>query len=182
MADRQTMHETTAFSDEDLRRGIEALFFAYRDFTADPDRILETRGLGRAHHRAIHFINRQPGMTVSMLLFTLGITKQALNRVLRRLIAEGLVRSEVGVPDRRERNLHLTAAGVALEHELSDAQRARVGAAFAAAGADAVAGFRAVLEAMMDDDGRRSYAALGEGRPGAAPGSASGAARGRAGR
>lgn len=162
MADRLPQPEPPPFTDEDLRRSIEALFFAYRAFTADPDRILQARGLGRAHHRAIHFINRQPGMTVSTLLFTLGITKQALNRVLRRLIAEGLVRSDVGKGDRRERNLHLTAAGVALEHELSDAQRARVGAAFRTAGPGAVAGFQAVLEAMMDDDGRQSYAALGD--------------------
>ncbi|MBW7922246.1 MAG: MarR family transcriptional regulator [Rubellimicrobium sp.] len=164
MAERQTAPGTGAFSDEELRRSIEALFFAYRAFTADPDRILEVRGLGRAHHRAIHFINRQPGMTVSTLLFTLGITKQALNRVLRRLIAEGLVRSDIGRGDRRNRHLFLTPAGAALEHELSDAQRARVGGAFRAAGTDAVAGFRAVLEAMMDDDGRRSYAALGDAR------------------
>ncbi len=166
MARAPTMRTTPDFTDEDLRRGIEALFFAYRAFTADPDRILAQRGLGRAHHRAIHFINRQPGMTVSTLLFTLGITKQALNRVLRQLIAEGLVRSEIGTPDRRERNLHLTPAGVALEHELSDAQRARVGSAFNTAGPAAVAGFRAVLEAMMDDDGRQSFAALGDARRG----------------
>lgn len=149
------------FTDEDLRRGIEALFFAYRAFTADPDRILAQRGLGRAHHRAVHFINRSPGTTVNALLATLGITKQALNRVLRQLIHEGLVRSEVGRGDRRLRHLYLTEAGIALEHELSDAQRARVGAAYRAAGPGAVAGFRAVLEAMMDDEGRESYDMLG---------------------
>lgn len=154
--------DSPGFTDEELRRGIEALFFAYRAFTSDPDRILATRGLGRAHHRAVHFINRSPGMTVNTLLTTLGITKQSLNRVLRRLIEEGLVRSEVGTGDRRERNLYLSRAGSALEHELSDAQTARVSAAFAAAGPEAVAGFRAVLEAMMDDDGRRSYETLGD--------------------
>lgn len=158
----QDRQHAPGFSDEELRRGIEALFFAYRAFTSDPDRILESRGLGRAHHRVVHFINRSPGMTVSTLLFTLGITKQSLNRVLRRLIDEGLVHSAIGTGDRRARNLYLTEAGLALEHELSDAQRARVGSAFSTAGKDAVAGFHAVLEAMMDDDGRRSYAALGE--------------------
>lgn len=158
----QNQQNPPGTADEELRRGIEALFFAYRAFTADPDRILAARGLGRAHHRAVHFINRSPGMTVNTLLATLGITKQSLNRVLRRLIHEGLVRSEVGAGDRRERNLYLSGAGIALEHELSDAQRARVGAAFTAAGSEAVAGFRAVLEAMMDDEGRRSYESLGD--------------------
>ncbi|SIT76898.1 MarR family winged helix-turn-helix transcriptional regulator [Pontibaca methylaminivorans] len=137
-------------SDEQLRRGIEAMFFAYRGFTADPDLILADLGYGRAHHRAIHFINRMPGTTVSNLLEILGVTKQSLNRVLRRLIGDGLVESRVGTLDRRERHLALTASGVALEHRLSAAQRARLSAAFDAAGPEAVAGFHRVLDAMMD--------------------------------
>ncbi|MEL6206021.1 MAG: MarR family transcriptional regulator [Pseudomonadota bacterium] len=144
-------------TDEQLRKAIEAMFFAYRGFTADPDRILEARGYGRAHHRAIHFIHRAPGTTVNNLLTVLGVTKQSLNRVLRRLIEDGLVDSAVGVHDRRERHLRLTSEGVELERELSDAQRERMRAAFRAAGPEAVAGFRAVLEEMMDPEMRRQY-------------------------
>jgi DNA-binding MarR family transcriptional regulator len=150
-------------TDDQLRRGIEAMFFAYRGFTADPDRILETRGLGRAHHRAIHFVHRAPGTTVNNLLAILGVTKQSLNRVLRTLIEEGLVEARVGTADRRERHLFLTESGRALERELSDAQRARMRAAYRAAGPVAVAGFRQVLEAMMDEDQRRHYRALRDG-------------------
>ena len=69
-------------TDEQLRKGIEAMFFAYRGFTADPDRILDKYGYGRAHHRAVHFIQRSPGTTVNNLLDILGVTKQSLNRVL----------------------------------------------------------------------------------------------------
>jgi DNA-binding MarR family transcriptional regulator len=90
-------------TDEQLRKGIEAMFFAYRGFTADPDRILEGKDYGRAHHRAIHFIHRSPGTTVSNLLTILGVTKQSLNRVLRSLIEDGLVRSEKGKVDARDR-------------------------------------------------------------------------------
>ncbi|MBI6630564.1 MarR family winged helix-turn-helix transcriptional regulator [Pontibaca salina] len=151
-------------SDEQLRQGIEAMFFAYRGFTADPDRILAELDYGRAHHRAIHFINRAPGTTVTNLLAILGVTKQSLNRVLRRLISDGLVESRVGTLDKRERHLHLTEAGCELEGRLSDAQRARLRAAFRDAGPEAVAGFRQVLEAMMDPDMRRAYAKLREGR------------------
>ena len=147
-------------TDEQLRQGIEAMFFAYRGFTADPDRILEDKAYGRAHHRAIHFINRSPGTTVNNLLSILGVTKQSLNRVLRSLIEDGLVESRVGKVDKRERNLFLTEAGASLERELSDAQRDRMRAAFRAAGPSAVAGFRQVLEAMMDEDMRRYYEAL----------------------
>ena len=147
-------------TDEQLRQGIEAMFFAYRGFTADPDRILEGMAYGRAHHRAIHFINRSPGTTVNNLLGILGVTKQSLNRVLRAWIEDGLVDSKVGAEDKRERNLYLTEKGEALERELSNAQRERMRMAFRNAGPDAVLGFRQVLEAMMDEDMRRHYVAL----------------------
>lgn len=136
------------------------MFFAYRGFTADPDRILEGLAYGRAHHRAIHFINRSPGTTVNNLLGILGVTKQSLNRVLRALISDGLVDSRVGEEDKRERNLYLTDKGEALERELSNAQRERMRMAFRTAGPEAVAGFRQVLEAMMDEEMRRHYVAL----------------------
>ena len=151
-------------TDAQLRRAIEAMFFAYRGFTADPDRILAGRGYGRAHHRALHFVGRSPGITVGELLDVLGVTKQSLNRVLRTLVEDGLVESRVGMRDRRERNLALTTEGTVLERALSDAQRARMRAAFREAGPAAVAGFRQVLEHMMDPDQRRRFAALREER------------------
>lgn len=144
-------------TDEQLRQGIEAMFFAYRGFTADPDRILSNMAYGRAHHRAIHFIARAPGTTVNNLLNILGVTKQSLNRVLRTLVDDGLVESRVGKSDKRERNLFLTEDGMELERQLSDAQRARMRAAYRTAGPEAVSGFRQVLEAMMDGDMRRQY-------------------------
>ena len=146
--------------DDQLGHGIEAMFFAYRAFTADPDQILAEMDLGRAHHRALHFIARRPGMTVSALLGVLAITKQSLNRVLRRLVDDGLVATQVGPQDRRERLLTLTPSGAALEARLSGVQRARVRAAYSAAGPDAVAGFHAVLEAMMDADTHDRFAAF----------------------
>ena len=150
-------------TDEQLRKGIEAMFFAYRAFTADPDRILENYEYGRAHHRAIHFINRQPGLTVNTLLSVLGVTKQSLNRVLRTLIEDGLVEARVGRADKRERHLFLTEKGAGLERELSEAQRTRMRAAYRSAGPVAVAGFRQVLEAMMDPDLRRFYSSIRDG-------------------
>lgn len=152
-------------TDENLRKGIEAMFFAYRGFTSDPDRILQGLDYGRAHHRAVHFIHRAPGTTVGNLLDILGVTKQSLNRVLRSLFDDGLVEARVGRKDRRERNLHLTEKGAALERSLSDAQRARMRSAYRAAGPVAVAGFRTVLEAMMDAEQRRQYQALKDSAP-----------------
>lgn len=152
-------------TDEQLRRGIEAMYFAYRAFTADPDLILDDIGYGRAHHRALHFIGREPGLTVTALLDVLGVTKQSLNRVLRTLVDDGLVESRIGRRDRRERELALTQRGAALEKQLSEAQRERMRAAYRAAGPQAVAGFRQVLEAMMDRDTLRQYQSLRSGAP-----------------
>jgi DNA-binding MarR family transcriptional regulator len=169
MADRNAANvmgrgESLLFlTDDQLRRGIEAMFFAYRGFTADPDRILQDYGYGRAHHRAIHFINRTPGTTVNNLLSILGVTKQSLNRVLRTLVEDGLVESRVGIRDKRERHLVLTPKGAALERELSEAQRNRMRDAYRAAGPEAVAGFRTVLEQMMNQEMRRHYLDGGDG-------------------
>ena len=138
--------------DDELRRGIEAIFFAYRGFTSDPDKILAGYSYGRAHHRAIHFIDRCPGTTVNNLLDILGVTKQSLNRVLRKLIEDGLVKSKIGEVDKRERHLVLTPDGLKLERQLSKAQRQRMGEAYRKAGSEAVLGFRNVLEKLMDRD------------------------------
>jgi len=162
MPDVQSGENLLFLTDEQLRQGIEAMFFAYRGFTADPDRILATLAYGRAHHRAMHFIARSPGTTVNNLLGILGVTKQSLNRVLRTLVEDGLVESRVGNADKRERHLYLTEEGATLERKLSDAQRARMRAAFRAAGPEAVAGFRTVLEAMMEPELRRRYQAIRE--------------------
>jgi DNA-binding MarR family transcriptional regulator len=163
MADTQTGESLLFLTDEQVRKGIEAMFFAYRGFTADPDRILEEMDYGRAHHRAVHFIGRSPGTTVNNLLSILGVTKQSLNRVLRSLMEDGLVEARIGRVDRRERHLHLTEKGSGLERQLSEAQRARMRAAYRAAGPAAVAGFRQVLEAMMDPEAKRHYGRLKEG-------------------
>ena len=149
-------------TDEQLRIGIEAMFFAYRGFTSDPDRILAKHSYGRAHHRAVHFIHRSPGTTVNNLLNILGVTKQSLNRVLRSLIEDGLVESRVGARDKRERHLFLTETGVTLEQEISDAQRQRMRSAFRQAGPEAVNGFRTVLEAMMNPEMKRQFDGLKE--------------------
>ena len=137
-------------TDDQLLQGIELLFFAYRGFTSDPDRILENYTYGRAHHRALHFIQRCPGTTVNSLLDILGVTKQSLNRVLRQLIEDGLVESKIGEKDRRERHLFLTNSGKDLESELSSAQRKRLRNAYKEAGPDSVQGFRKVLENIME--------------------------------
>src|SRR3954464_7214181 len=138
--------------EEAIRQGIELLFFAYRDFTAEPDAILEQYGFGRAHHRVVHFVGRHPHMTVGELLEILRITKQSLNRVLGQLVRQGFIVQHRGTEDRRQRLLELTDSGHELERRLSEPQRVRVGAAYAKAGPQAVEGFRKVLLGIMGSE------------------------------
>jgi DNA-binding MarR family transcriptional regulator len=140
--------------EEEIRLAQDLLFFAYRDFTNAADVILEELGLGRAHHRALHFIGRTPGITVSDLLGVLRITKQSLARVLSLLIEQGYVAQVPGRADRRQRLLTLTAAGQALERRLYERQKDRLAAAYREAGGAAVDGFRRVMRAIMDDAAR----------------------------
>jgi DNA-binding MarR family transcriptional regulator len=136
--------------EQEVRCGIELLYFGYRDFTSAPNAILAQHDFGRAHHRALYFIGRQPGLIVSELLSYLKITKQSLARVLSDLQDRGLVESQVGTKDRRQRSLRLTEAGAALELELFDATRSSMQRAYSSAGAQAVSGFWQVLLALVD--------------------------------
>lgn len=105
---------------------IELLFFAYRDFVGDPDRILAQYGFGRAHHRVLHFVDRYPGLTIAELLDILRITKQSLNRVLKDLIDQGYVEQQTGTSDRRQRLLFCTPSGRALTADLTRVQVRRI--------------------------------------------------------
>src|SRR3954454_7933828 len=160
--------------DDDLRQGIELLFFAYRDFTAKADETLSQYGFCRAHHRVIYLVGRHPGMTVTELLDILKITKQSLSRVLGQLVEEGFIVQRAGERDRRQRLLELTDKGLELERRLSENQRTRVARAYREAGADAVDGFRKVMLGIISrDEDRRRFerpepaAGLGAGRRGA---------------
>ena len=129
---------------------IELFFFAYRDFISDPDAILEKSDMGRAHHRVVHFVNREPGMTVATLLDTLKITKQSLARVLKQLLDSGYIRQEAGPEDRRQRKLYTTPLGQKLALALASPQARRIERAFAEAGPDARPHIIRFLTGMRD--------------------------------
>ena len=146
--------------EQELRRGIELLYFGYSHMTRSADETLAEMGLGRAHQRALYFIARQPDLIVSELLGLLAITKQSLGRVLSDLQERGLVEQRPGTRDRRQRLLRLTDAGTAMEAELFERLRTRLAEAYARAGQDAVTGFWAVLEGLIPVDERGKVARL----------------------
>jgi len=129
---------------------IELFFFAYRDFVGDADRLLETYGFGRAHHRVLHFVSRQPGLTIAELLDILKITKQSLNRVLKELIAESFIEARAGAMDRRHRQLFTTPKGSRLARELALLQTQRFSRAMEGLGPDGRERAMAFLLAMVD--------------------------------
>jgi len=141
--------------EEDIRQGMELLYYAYRDFTAEPDTILAEYGFGRAHHRVIYFVGRNPLINVSELLGILKITKQSLSRVLGQLVRENFINQREGVEDRRQRLLELTAKGLELEQRLSASQSKRIAKAYREAGAEAVQGYRDVLTGMISSEDRK---------------------------
>lgn len=141
-------------------RLIELMFFGYRDFVAEADRVLAAYGFGRAHHRVLHFVHRHPGLTVAELLQILGITKQALGRVLKELVETGLIDQQAGPNDRRQRLLKVTEKGGALAHELAAAQSRRLHRAVAAAGTEQQAAIERFLLHLVEEEHRLGVSRL----------------------
>ena len=138
----------------------ELLFFAYRDFTRDPDAILKDFGMGRAHHRVLHFVNRHSGLRVADLLDILTITKQSLSRVLKQLIDKGYIVQQAGASDRRERLLFPTDKGRALAERLAAPQSVRLAEALKAAGPGTEAHLRRFLHAMVNAEERPKVSSI----------------------
>jgi DNA-binding MarR family transcriptional regulator len=146
--------------EDEVRQGVELLYFGYTRLTRSIDEGLATQGLGRAHHRALYFIARQPDMSVSELLRILAITKQSLGRVLNDLAERKMVETRPGENDRRQKLLRLTEAGSKLESELFAALREKLSAAYAAAGQESVSGFWHVLQGLIPAEDRAMVAGL----------------------
>ncbi|MEZ5707997.1 MAG: MarR family transcriptional regulator [Blastomonas sp.] len=140
--------------EDEVRRGIELLYFGYTRLTKAIDEGLAEQNLGRAHHRALYFIARNPGLTVSQLLRILAITKQSLGRVLNELHKRKMIETRPGLIDRRQKLLYLTESGKAFEGELFDAFRVKVSAAYRRAGQESVTGFWRVLEGLVPEEDR----------------------------
>jgi DNA-binding MarR family transcriptional regulator len=146
--------DDAADADAPLWDVIELLFFAYRDFVADADEVLVALGFGRAHHRVLHFVNRNPGMKVADLLDILKITKQSLGRVLKQLVDQGYVEQKEGANDRRQRLLFVTPKGAALALKFAELQTTRIGRALAELDPGGHETARRFLIAMLDAEGR----------------------------
>ena len=154
MADLKTNLNNYSLDEEELRQGIELLFYAYRDFTSEPDKILAKWGFGRAHHRVIYFVGRNPNITVTELLLILQITKQSLARVLTILVKENFINQRADPSDRRRKLMTLTEKGQQLEKGLTSTQMARFNRAYNETDTEAIEGFRRVLRGIINPHDR----------------------------
>ena len=155
-----TIAASDRIKDADIVSCVELFYFAYRDFTGDPDTILEQYGFGRAHHRVLHFVHRNPGLKVAELLEILKITKQSLARVLKQLVDEGFIIQRAGDEDRRERRLYVSAKGARLTDKLTQIQVKRLENAMQEVGPGAQRLARQFLFAMIADKDRPYVEAL----------------------
>lgn len=148
---RNNKKQANAYTD-----AIELMFFAYRDFIADPDAILEEHGFGRAHHRVLHFVAVSPGISIAELLDILRVTKQSLARVLRDLIDAGHIDQRIGANDRRKRLLHLTTSGKALHDKLINPQHERFAEVRDAVGEIAFEQWKHTMRLVINSEDRDS--------------------------
>lgn len=146
--------------EDEVRRGIELLHFGHVALMGAIEELLDSHGLGQAHHRALYFIGRQNDQTVGAILGLLGVTKQSLGRVLQDLIDRGLVETRPGIRDRRQKLLRLTEKGRQIEAELFARLRERMSSAYAQAGQGPVTGFWRVLEGLLNPEDLRRVVAL----------------------
>ena len=132
------MRDLLYLKDDHIKDFIEQIFYAYRDTYSDPKKILKKYSFGTAHHRAIHFIERYEGLTVSGLLNKLKITKQSLNRVLRDLIKNKTILLKKGEVDSRQRLIFLE-------------QKKRIYSALKNSDSDSVIKFKNVLNKIINE-------------------------------
>ncbi|MEL0150687.1 MAG: MarR family transcriptional regulator [Rhodobiaceae bacterium] len=153
---RKLPHSNLYLREEELRRGVELLYFAYRDFTRDPDEILAESRFGRAHHRVLHFVAGNPGISIADLLDILRVTKQSLARVLRDLIDGDYIEQRIGANDRRKRLLHLTGKGLALHAKLLAPQEKRFDEVLTAIGPQAFEQWKKTMRLVINREDREN--------------------------
>ena len=161
MADLNKLISPFFLHDKEIKKVIELIFFAYRDFTSGPDQILEKLNFGRAHHRVIYFVGKKNKITIKELLQVLKITKQSLSRVLNQLVKEGFIVVSTGL-DKRTKNLSLTSSGLGLENQLSTIQIQKIKKVINNFNQEDIDGFKKILYEMIEIDNKKTFQHLNE--------------------
>ena len=156
MADLNKLLTPLYLNEKEIRKIIELMFFAYRDFTSGPDQILEKIRFGRAHHRVIYFVGKQNNLTIKDLLKILQITKQSLSRVLNQLVKEKYIILSIG-EDKRTKRLTLSKKGLDLEKKLSDIQIDKISNVLKQFDEIDINGFKKILYSMINEKNKSKF-------------------------
>ena len=144
------MKDLLYLKDEQIKEFIQLLYYAYRETFSDPKEILSKKFFGPAHLRALNLIERNPGSSLGDLLFKLKITKQSLNRVLRDLIKNRMIKQLKDKNDTRRKNLYLDREGTIFFDKLYDSQKKRIVNALKSSEPDSVIKFKEVLKKIIN--------------------------------
>ena len=144
------MKDLLYLKDEQIKDFIQLLFYAYRETFADPKDLLSKKYFGPAHLRALNLIERNPGISLTDLIFKLKVTKQSLNRVLRDLLKNKMIKQIKNREDTRKKNLFLDREGKQFFETVYNAQKKRIFNALRNSEPESVIKFKEVLKKIID--------------------------------
>ena len=139
------MKELLYLKDDQIKDCIQLLLYAYRETFSDPNEVLKKNSLGAAHHRTLHLIERNEGISVNELIIKLKITKQSLNRVLNDLKRSKIIKQIKDNNDSRRKLLYLDQVGRKFYNEVFKTQKKRIFNALKNSDSDSVLKFKEVL-------------------------------------
>ena len=145
------MKDLLYLKDDHLKEFIEKLFVSYRESFNDAKKTLDKHSLGIAHHKVIHIISINEGITISNLLKKLKITKQSLNRVIKELIKLEIILFKKGEKDTRLKHVYLTKKGMKIFEEIFSAQKKRIYNALLNSTSNEVNNFNSVIKKIINE-------------------------------
>tara|TARA_Y100001978_G_C23637787_1_gene406757 strand:+ start:704 stop:1147 length:444 start_codon:yes stop_codon:yes gene_type:complete len=145
------MKDLLYLKDDHLKEFIEKLFVSYRESFNDAKKTLDKHSLGIAHHKVIHIISVNEGITISNLLKKLKITKQSLNRVIKELIKLDIILFKKGEKDTRLKHVYLTKKGMKIFEEIFSAQKKRIYNALLNSTSNEVNNFNNVIKKIINE-------------------------------
>ena len=145
------MKDLLYLKDDHLKEFIEKLFVSYRASFNDAKKPLDKHSLGIAHHKVIHIISINEGITISNLLKKLKITKQSLNRVIKGLVKLDIILFKKGEKDTRLKHVYLTKKGMKIFEEIFSAQKKRIYNALLNSTSNEVNNFNNVIKKIINE-------------------------------
>ena len=144
------MKDLLYLKDEQIKEFIEKLFLTYRDTFSDSKSVLNKYSLGIAHNKVLHILSTYKGITIGELLDKLKITKQSINRVLRDLLKEKMVKQIKDEKDTRKKKLYIDSEGKTYFEMIYKMQKKRIFNALKNSEPDSVVKFKEVLKKIIN--------------------------------